>query len=242
MVNQITRCGLIVTHAAHTTTRLDEFIALCDWPVLTGPSIRALFEQIDHSRPSCLVFWLQDKTDHTTAVQLITRLRDRGARPYRIAIAEGLPESVEHTFRSAGVHTYLAASDNISALVEGICCLSWILNKPGRNTPRLNSTQHMRQNLTSPSVVPPKPALLPLPCTRHESTTLSHKLVASLNLDPQLSNQPHENRESAHDRHHRISSLRIPIRRCVRQRSIRTLHLSSTRRIPRPLSSCPHPR
>ena len=119
MVNQITRCGLIVTHDARTTALLDEFIALCDWPVLTDPNIRALFEQIDHSRPSCLVFWLHDKTDHTSAAQLVTRLRDRGPRPYRIAIAEGLHDAVEHTFRSAGVHTYLTASDDIAALVEG---------------------------------------------------------------------------------------------------------------------------
>ena len=118
MVNQITRCGLIVTHAARTTALLDEFITLCDWPVLADPSIRALFEQIGHSHPSCLVFWLEGEADHSQAAALVTRLRDRGPRPYRIAIAEGLPETVEHTFRSAGVHTYLTASDDIAAVVE----------------------------------------------------------------------------------------------------------------------------
>lgn len=118
MVNEITRCGLIVKQAAHTTALLDEFIALCDWPVFTRPSARSLFQQIDLSRPVCLVFWLDAACDLTLVAQLIARLRDRGPRPYRIAIAHGMEESVEHTFRSAGVHSYVSTSGNIGALVE----------------------------------------------------------------------------------------------------------------------------
>jgi hypothetical protein len=77
-----------------------------------------MFQQIDLSRPLCLVFWLEAEADIAPAAQLIARLRDRGPRPFRVAVAHCLEEGVEHTFRSAGVHTYLATSGNLAALVD----------------------------------------------------------------------------------------------------------------------------
>lgn len=156
MVNQITRCGLIIAHTARTTSLLDEFIALCDWPVLTNPSIRALFEQIDHSQPSCLVFWLQGKIDDTPAARLVARLRDRGPRPYRIAIAEGLSETVEPVFRSAGVHTYLNASDDIAALIEGALLpfLDPAQAKPQQATPQHHPAHVAIRGPTEPRASP----------------------------------------------------------------------------------------
>jgi hypothetical protein len=118
MVNEVTRCGLIVAQSARTTALLDELIALCDWPVVRRPSARTLFQQIDISRPLCLAFWLEAASDISPTAQLVSRLRDRGPRPYRIAIAHRLGGSVEHTFRSAGVHTYLATAGNLAALVD----------------------------------------------------------------------------------------------------------------------------
>lgn len=118
MVNEITRCGLIVTQAGGTSALLNELIAICDWPVILQPSARLLFQQIDMSRPICLVFWLDAGCDIAPAARLVGRLRDRGPRPYRIVIAHRLEDGIEHIFRSAGVHSYFSTSGNISALVE----------------------------------------------------------------------------------------------------------------------------
>jgi hypothetical protein len=119
MVNQITSCGLIIAHAPRPTTIFDEFAALCDWPVVTQPSVRTLAEQIELHRPVCLVFWLDTTIELQSAATLIAQLRDRGPRPYRIAVANNLDAGVEHVFRAAGVHTYLTTSGNILALIEG---------------------------------------------------------------------------------------------------------------------------
>jgi hypothetical protein len=118
MVNEIQRCGLIVAQSARTNKLLNELIALCDWPVIWRPSARTLFQQIDISRPLCLAFWLEAASDISPTAHLVARLRDRGPRPYRIAIAHCLDASVEHTFRSAGVHTYFATTGNLAALVD----------------------------------------------------------------------------------------------------------------------------
>lgn len=118
MVNEIIRSGLIIAQSARTSPLLAELIALCDWPVVWRPSARTLFEQIDIGHPICLAFWLESESDIQPATQLIARLRDRGPRPYRIAIAHFLAANIEHIFRSAGVHTYLATNGDIAALVD----------------------------------------------------------------------------------------------------------------------------
>ncbi len=119
MVHEITTCGLVIAQTAEPSAITAEFVALCDWPLLTQPSIRTLVEQIELSRPLCLAFWLDATSELTFAAKLIEQLRARGPRPFRIAIAHGLAAEVEHKFRAAGVHTYLTTSGNILALVEG---------------------------------------------------------------------------------------------------------------------------
>jgi hypothetical protein len=119
MVQEITTCGLVIAHTASPSAVAEEFIALCDWPLLAQPSIRTLVEQIELSRPLCLAFWLDATSELTSAAKLIEQLRVRCQRPFRIAIAHNLPAEVEHKFRAAGVHTYLTTSGNILALVAG---------------------------------------------------------------------------------------------------------------------------
>lgn len=119
MVNQIATCGLVVRHSVQSSALVDEFIALCDWPLLTQPTIRTVVEQIEMSRPTCLVFWLEAMGELAPASRLIAQLRVRGQRPFRVAVAHDLPADVEHALRTAGVHTYLTTSGNILALVEG---------------------------------------------------------------------------------------------------------------------------
>lgn len=119
MVNHLATCGLVVSYSAKASALVDEFIALCDWPLLTQPTIRTVVEQIELHRPTCLLFWLEAMGELAAASRLIDQLRVRGQRPFRIAVAHNLPAEVEHALRAAGVHTYLTTSGNILALVEG---------------------------------------------------------------------------------------------------------------------------
>ena len=118
MVSEITRRGLIVSPSRRTTDLLEELISHFDWPVLMQPSVRLLLEQIDVRAPQCLLFWLDETHDIAYALQLISRLRDRGPRPYRIAVAHQLGNDVEPRIRSAGVHSFLFSSGCITALVQ----------------------------------------------------------------------------------------------------------------------------
>jgi hypothetical protein len=118
MVSDITRRGLIVTPARRTSDLLEELISHFNWPVLFQPSVRLLFQQIEVIAPHCLVFWLDETHDIGYALQLIARLRDRGSRPYRIAVANQLHPDDEPRIRAAGVHSLLLTSGNIASLVE----------------------------------------------------------------------------------------------------------------------------
>lgn len=93
-------------------------ISQVDWPVLLAPSVRLLFQQIEVTAPHCLLFWLDETHDIDHALQLIARLRDRGSRPYRVAIAHRLQPDVEPTIRAAGVHSVLNTNGSITALVQ----------------------------------------------------------------------------------------------------------------------------
>ena len=118
MVLEVTRRGLIVTPARRTSDLLEELISQINWPVLLEPSVRLLFQQIEVTSPHCLLFWLDETHDIEYALQLIARLRDRGSRPYRVAIAHQLQPDAEPAIRAAGVHSVLNTSGSITALVQ----------------------------------------------------------------------------------------------------------------------------
>ena len=118
MVSEITRHGLIVTSALRTSDMLDELISQVEWPVLLQPSVRLLFQQMEVSAPHCLLFWLDETHDIEYALDLIARLRDRGSRPYRVAIAHQLQPDAEPAIRAAGVHSVLNTNGSIAALVQ----------------------------------------------------------------------------------------------------------------------------
>src|SRR6476659_3878991 len=118
MVLEVKRRGLIVTPARRASELLDELISQVEWPVLLGPSMRLLFQQIEVMAPHCLLFWLDETHDIEHALQLIARLRDRGSRPYRVAIAHQLSADTEPAIRAAGVHSVLNTNGSIAALVQ----------------------------------------------------------------------------------------------------------------------------
>jgi len=118
MVSEINRRGLIVSPARRTSDLLDELIALVDWPVLLQPSVRLLMQQIEVLAPQCLLFWLEETHDLEHALKLIARMRDRGSRPLRVAIAHQMEPQVEPTIRAAGVHSVLNTNGSMTALVQ----------------------------------------------------------------------------------------------------------------------------
>jgi hypothetical protein len=106
MVSEICRRGLIVTPARRTSYLVEELISHFHWPVLHAPSVRVLVQQIDVHAPHCLLFWLDEAHDIAHTLMLIGRLRDRGPRPYRIAVAHQLQAADEPKIRAAGVHSF----------------------------------------------------------------------------------------------------------------------------------------
>jgi hypothetical protein len=118
MVSEINRRGLIVTPARRTSDLLEELISQVDWPVLLQPSVRLLLQQIEVTAPRCLLFWLDETHDIGHALLLIARLRDRGSRPYRVAIAHHLQPDAEPAIRAAGVHSVLSTNGSIAALIQ----------------------------------------------------------------------------------------------------------------------------
>jgi hypothetical protein len=146
MVVGITQEGLIVTASGPMTEPLGELVAYCDWPVLVEPTDRMLLERIESTNPTCLVFWLESRRHVAPTARQIGRLRDRGARPYRVAIAHRLEQDIEPLFRAAGVHSYLSTSGNIGALVANALL------------PLLNMQRQPARSSRSASLVP-QPAI-----------------------------------------------------------------------------------
>jgi hypothetical protein len=118
MVLEITRRGLIVSPARRTSDLLEELVSYVDWPVLLQPSVRLLFQQIEVMAPHCLLVWLDETHGIEDGLQLIARLRDRGSRPFRVAIAHQLQSDAELAIRAAGVHFVLSTNGSIAALVQ----------------------------------------------------------------------------------------------------------------------------
>jgi hypothetical protein len=142
MVNKSTTCGLLITHSAQPSALVAEVVAVCDWPLVAQPSLRALIEQIELRQPLCVAFWIDATSELAPTAKLVDQLRIRGPRPYRIAIAHNLDTETEHILRAAGVHTYLVTTGDIVALVEG-ALLPFI--EPHRTPSRVHQT-HVRDS------------------------------------------------------------------------------------------------
>jgi hypothetical protein len=157
MVLEIARRGLIVTPARRTSDLVEELVAHFNWPVLYGPSIRLLVQQIEVHAPHCLLFWLDEMHDIAHTLKLITRLRDRGPRPYRIAVAHHLQAADEPRIRAAGVHSFLFTSGNIAALVQE--SLLPIVNLHPQPAPSSNeSIRHNEPVIRGPTTARASPA------------------------------------------------------------------------------------
>jgi hypothetical protein len=99
--------GLIVTTRAEASGQLAELSAACGWPTLWAASARGMLRELSLQIPSCVLFWLDDWESVAKTVRLIEWLRERNAKPYRIAIACDLGDGAEAVLRAAGAHSVL---------------------------------------------------------------------------------------------------------------------------------------
>jgi hypothetical protein len=118
MVKESDKAGLIVSTISHSTAPLDDLVACCGWPLLLAANPRRLREELNLCVRACVLFWLDDRQQVGPTVKLMTWLRECEPRPYRVAIAHRLAEDAESLFRAAGVHSFLSATGDITAVVE----------------------------------------------------------------------------------------------------------------------------
>jgi hypothetical protein len=117
MVATDTPAGLIATVRTATTPTLDGVASCCGWPVLLEASPRRLDRELSTANPECVLFWLDDGDGVDATARLIAWLRQRGARPLRIAAALDADGAVESTLRSAGAHGFLPVNGQSACLI-----------------------------------------------------------------------------------------------------------------------------
>ena len=118
MVVRSTCNGLIATTHAEPSPSLDELQDCCGWPVLWGATTRQLQQELQLRCPTCVLFWLEDGHGLGSTARLISWLRERGNRPFRIAAAYQLDAAAEATLREAGAHSFLPIADDVAATVS----------------------------------------------------------------------------------------------------------------------------
>lgn len=110
MVKKYSPLGLIATTRADLTPPLDDVVNCCGWPLLLEASPRRLAQEMSLHNPACVLFWLDERDGLAQTLRLMEWSRERGSRPYRVAVAFRLEADVEAAFRAAGAHTYLPIS------------------------------------------------------------------------------------------------------------------------------------
>ena len=117
MVKKHSPLGLIATTRADVTPPLDDVVHCSGWPLLLEANPRRLARDLSLHDPECLLFWLDDRQGLAPTARLVEWSRQRGARPYRVAVAFRLGSDIEAVFRAAGAHTFLSISDRSGVVV-----------------------------------------------------------------------------------------------------------------------------
>jgi hypothetical protein len=89
------------------TPPLDDVVNCCGWPLLLEANPRRLAQELSLHKPACVLFWLDDRNGLARTARLVEWSRERGSRPYRVAVAFRQEADVEAAFRAAGAHTFL---------------------------------------------------------------------------------------------------------------------------------------
>src|SRR5687767_15949518 len=118
MIRTIQSPGLIVSTAPHGTAAFDELVSCLDWPMVIAASPLRVRDELSPNELQCLLFWLEDQRETSATVNLLTWLRERLPRVYRIVIAYRIDARVEPIIRGAGVQVYLPATADIGSVVD----------------------------------------------------------------------------------------------------------------------------
>ncbi len=119
MARASTAQGLIVATNRQLTAALDELIACCGWPALLDATPQRFRRHMLLAAPRVSLFWLDDQSNLASTIQLLKWLGTYERVVRRIAVAYRLPTGVEVAIRGAGAQMYLAADDDIRAIVGG---------------------------------------------------------------------------------------------------------------------------
>jgi hypothetical protein len=118
MVAKPTTEGLIATTHTEPSAPLEELRDRCNWPVVWEANVRRMQHELALRCPKCVLFWLADGQGLAETARLIAWLRERGSRPYRVAVAYRLDSAAEATLRAAGAHSYLPIVDDVASTVS----------------------------------------------------------------------------------------------------------------------------
>jgi hypothetical protein len=147
MVARFFSKGLIAATRAESTPALEELAACSHWPLVLGATPRRLQRELQLFDPDCLLFWLDDWLGIEATTRLIAWLRERGARPYRVAAAFQMDGDVETLCRAAGAHGFVSiagpSSDAvIAALWPLVQSASWPVGAAAANGSPLVAANH----------------------------------------------------------------------------------------------------
>jgi len=110
--------GLVVSVSPLATPALGEVSGYCGWPVLMHATPLELRRETLRCIPRTSLFWLDDDRYVGVTAELMSWLATWEPAVQRIAIAYRLAATVEVAMRSAGVHLYLAADDDLRSILE----------------------------------------------------------------------------------------------------------------------------
>jgi hypothetical protein len=110
--------GLIVAINPQAKASLSELIKSCGWPVLLEATPLRLRRQLLLSMPAAALFWIDVETELKGMLELLSWLKSCEPSVRRIAVAYRLPTDVEIAVRSAGVHLYWSADEDLQLLVD----------------------------------------------------------------------------------------------------------------------------
>ena len=110
--------GLIVSVNPLATPALNEVSDFCGWPVLMAATPLDLRREILRHACGLSLFWLDDERYTGATAELLTWMATWEPAVRRIAIGYRMPADVEIAMRSAGVHFYLAAGDDLQTALE----------------------------------------------------------------------------------------------------------------------------
>ncbi len=130
MVTESCRTGLIISTDQASTAALDELIVACGWPVLLEATPLRLRRELLFGVPKLSLFWMDDERHVESTVRLLAWLRDIQPGVRRVAVGYRIDAEAEIEVRSAGAHLYLAATNNIHAIVEGSLA-TWVRGRKG---------------------------------------------------------------------------------------------------------------